>query len=917
MNRFFFTLPPSPFPLRWAWIALLLVAYAVRLHHLDFESFWTDEATVLYEIGLIVQNPATLLAPGFNAGTYWLVLGAWTAAAGGSDYAIRYASLIFGLPVVVLTFVVAARLVDRRTAWMAAALAAGSSFLIYYSQEARAYAFLAFVSMLAIYLLTRVLAEPCSRRWWMAYVGTAAILPLTHIFGTLAMGCQLIYLGGRLWRRSGARTWLALTPIAAVFLLLLAWRGPAALARLKWDSAIGELVLAVFQRTGRDLSLWWAFPGDTGEPREDWAVWLALPLLIGLVGLLRDGRPAARSAGLWLVGALVLLPPIARGIIMENDTILAPPRYLIFAVPLFLMVVAAGIRWLGRRRPSVESTLVAAFVAVSLVPWWETHVGERRVREDWRGAVRAVERSLKSGDIGLFPEWQTRAAYGHYTRRDLDLLTLKEAPTSVESLLGGYLGTGRQLVTVSHYFGLALSPDDWLAERALKLQEVVRPPLALTRYLLEPFPRYQVPSIEHSSPKAFAGNVSVLGFDPLPDEDEGRLAVALHWQARNPISYPVLSSLLIEDKDGTVWAASHEVPTHGFYPATSWLPGQILRDERELALLPGTPAGSYTLRLGLRRADTEEVLPVLGPDGSPTGAFATLGSVTLTPSWRGARPPAGSLPVQGRTDAGLRLEAVMLPDAGRGPGQAMTLTSFWRLGGPSAELRLGIELRASDGRTYVSPTTATLRAPAGGEADQLLAQRTDFLLPAELPPGSSSVALRLSSAGGEPVAFYRGWLGAPQPTLSLGSMEVLAGPEPATIPVQATRVKQPWLDSIFLAAFTMDPAREIPAGGSLTVTLYWSASRTPEKSHTVFVHLRDPGGRLVAQHDGPPAEGAAPTTGWLPGQTIADPHRLVLPLDIAPGTYSLSVGLYEPSSGKRLARPGGADTASLGQIDVR
>lgn len=911
MKRPRFPLRPSPFTLGWAWIALLLIAYALRLHHLDFESFWTDEASALFESQRVTEDPRLFLQPGENAAPFLFVLGAWARMAGESDYALRYLALVFGLPVIPLTYAIGRRLTGRVAAWGATILAAGSGFLIYYAQEARTYSFFGLTSVVALYCLARALARPRSMLWWGTYGLPAALMPFLHVFGALALVSQLVYLAGQLWHRMGRRALPFLLAVTAATLPLLAWRGsllPDPTAGREEGIRLASRLLA---SATDELSFWVSFPGDAGATPDGSAPLGAVGLLVGAVGVIRLGR-----SGLWLAGALVLLPLLARGLLVEHQWLLRSPRYLIFAVPPFLLLLAAGAGWLGRGKRPAEAALVGGLVIVSLVPWWETHVGERRVREDWRGVVRAIEGTMKSGDIGLFADWQVRAAYGHYSRRDLDLLTV-QAPAPVEPLLGPYLGSGRQLVAVSHFFGRALPVDDWLPERALKLQEVVRPPLALTRYSLEPFPRLEVPSIEHFSPAAFAANVSVLGFDQLPDEDGRRLSVALHWQARNLVPYPVLSSLLLEDKDGTVWAASHEVPTHGFYPATSWRPGQILRDEREISLLPGTPAGSYTLRLALRRADTQEVLPLLGPDGSPAGALATLGPVTLAPSWGGAKAPAGALPVEGRTDAGPRLEAVMLPDAGRRPGQVVPLTSFWRLGGPAADLRFTIELRASDGRTYGSPTIATLRTPTNTVAGQLLAHRSGFQLPVDLPPGPTGIELRLSSARGEPLPFSRGFLGASQPTLPLGSVEVLAGPEPAAIPAQATRVEEPWGDSISLAAFTMDPARGVPAGGSLTVTLYWSTSHTPDKSYTVFVHILGPSGRLVAQHDGPPAEGTAPTTGWVPGQTMADSHRLVLPPDIAPGTYSLLVGLYEPSSGKRLAGPGGAETATLGHIEVR
>jgi hypothetical protein len=56
-----------------------------------------------------------------------------------------------------------------------------------------------------------------------------------------------------------------------------------------------------------------------------------------------------------------------------------------------------------------------------------------------------------------------------------------------------------------------------------------------------------------------------------------------------------------------------------------------------------------------------------------------------------------------------------------------------------------------------------------------------------------------------------------------------------------------------------------------------------------------PDGAVLAQADRVPAGGARPTTGWLPGEVVADAYPL--PLAAAAG---LRVGLYDPATGERL-----------------
>ncbi len=90
------------------------------------------------------------------------------------------------------------------------------------------------------------------------------------------------------------------------------------------------------------------------------------------------------------------------------------------------------------------------------------------------------------------------------------------------------------------------------------------------------------------------------------------------------------------------------------------------------------------------------------------------------------------------------------------------------------------------------------------------------------------------------------------------------------------------------------------AASWLQVTLYWTASRPPTSDHTVFVHLYDGAGNLVASHDGPPLFGHLPTGQWEPAEIIPDRHDIRLLVGPSPGEYRLVAGMYDLSTGDRL-----------------
>jgi hypothetical protein len=81
------------------------------------------------------------------------------------------------------------------------------------------------------------------------------------------------------------------------------------------------------------------------------------------------------------------------------------------------------------------------------------------------------------------------------------------------------------------------------------------------------------------------------------------------------------------------------------------------------------------------------------------------------------------------------------------------------------------------------------------------------------------------------------------------------------------------------------------------LTLYWQARAPLEASYKVFVHALGEVEEILAQADTVPAAGTRPTTGWLPGEIVADGHSLPLA-----GATRLAVGLYEEATGVRLGR---------------
>lgn len=132
-------------------------------------------------------------------------------------------------------------------------------------------------------------------------------------------------------------------------------------------------------------------------------------------------------------------------------------------------------------------------------------------------------------------------------------------------------------------------------------------------------------------------------------------------------------------------------------------------------------------------------------------------------------------------------------------------------------------------------------------------------------------------------------------------------------------------DGVRLSQFALLPfagKTAYHAGDVVPVRLTWDVTQRPKADYTVTIQLLDTAGGLQAQQDGLAGFGFRPTSGWLPGQSIADNHGLLLPADLPAGDYQLAVGLYDLRTGIRLpvTGPGGPsddDLAHLAEIQIQ
>jgi hypothetical protein len=246
------------------------------------------------------------------------------------------------------------------------------------------------------------------------------------------------------------------------------------------------------------------------------------------------------------------------------------------------------------------------------------------------------------------------------------------------------------------------------------------------------------------------------------------------------------------------------------------------------------------------------------------------------------------------------LDALALPNqANLAIAPALTLAAYELRSGaaqPGAPLVVDLALQAGPGQ---APPPLALQLAAGGQAielwrgdvapgaswpaDKLICRRIRTSLPLDVEPGNYQLVLAPPGQVAQAPTFH--------------SLAVAPSTRSFAAPSMAMRVDARLGDAIQLLGY--DLAQPANGGEPLVLELVWQATAAPQQSYTVFVHLLDQDGAIVAQSDALPGGGHA-TDQWLAGEVVIDAHQLVLPAGLAPGAYQLVAGMYHALSGERL-----------------
>ncbi|MBL7184262.1 MAG: glycosyltransferase family 39 protein [Anaerolineae bacterium] len=921
---------------------LVLIAFALRMYRIDYQSIWRDEGVSLHLAASSIPAILTNRASDVHPPLYFILLHFWTGLAGFSELSARFFSLIFGVLLIPALYSVIRNVFGTRTALATTAIAAFSPLYVVYSQEARTYAMLPLLYLFIIYRLYQLArGEELAWRHWIELAVVEVLCLHLHYFSIFAVaymnlflaalwlmairnqvfgictqsahncGCSLHVGNHRVEKKPGfSRYWLSSQVLAALACLPWAW-----MVIRSWTAAgspqpvlAGPTLRMAFLK---QASFVWHF--SIGG-KHLWGHYLFAPLsfllaLAFIVALPLSIRVDHRRRQT-LTTCCHLIAPLSMVFILWWWKPLLSPNYIImFTVPFFILVGRAIVVSIEARGPtklaglSLALTLAATFALGLRIAFFDPTY----FKDNVRGLVEYLEPLASADDVIIVHPIDYSVEY--YYNGDAPIAMIDPDDAQLVASLEEAL-RGKRMAFLAWPFGTPLDSPGLLP---LLLETSGRSAggelfKGYSLRIYEPERAVSIPKIEPAA--ADFGDVRLTGaFYQDEVEADDAICLALRWQLARATRRAYKVVVILWDEAGRRLSGADMLLTNRTWGLSTerWTTGQ---EEINYYIVPvplGTPPLPYRITVGVYDADTMERLPFLDAAGNPAGEDFPLGEVALTkahdPSTGSGhgfeRDPYGtrrhlSLKTLDEPEIadGLALEGFAISKVKARPQEPISIMLQWRAlrDGlprylPRLRLRWGDAIWAEVGSTLFEERYPTTEWAEG----EVVFEQRDFAY----PPRVGQAVLEVEVAGR---------------AVALGEMKLdLAGLAFEAPPMQH-QVGVRFGGFAELLGYDLDRT-EATTNEKVRLTLYWRAINEEPltTSCTVFTHLLSEDGRLIGQHDGIPAEGERPTMSWVPGEVIADVHDMEFSDLGYRGRALIEVGLYESLTVERVLTEEGSD----------
>jgi mannosyltransferase len=307
---------------------------------------------------------------------------------------------------------------------LGALLMAFSPYLIWYSQEAKMYTLITFLTMLSLYLYIEALTRG---RWpyWTAYVVATSFCLYTHILAALIIPLEIILFV--VWwprHRDRLKPWLvAIGCMTLPYIPLALWEIPLLLSSYETGHPfypahdILRILLFVFSHGVLDMASPWLLV-LTSVP-------FIFPFLAGVFLGDKKSKPAMDSdvqrretvqQRQEVTLLLYLFLPIIGVYLISLGMPIFTERYLIYVAPAFYFILARGLAAVKLRSNAVFALCLALVLILDIKSVWaQSHI---KIKSDFRSAARYFALYREPDDLVIFLMPYVRHTFEYYYRGD-------------------------------------------------------------------------------------------------------------------------------------------------------------------------------------------------------------------------------------------------------------------------------------------------------------------------------------------------------------------------------------------------------------------------------------------------------------------------------------------------------------------
>lgn len=389
-------------------LLILGLGLTLRLINLN-QSLWWDEAiNIVYALSSDFWWFVTKYPVGdFHPPGWFAILWVWGHIFGFSEISVRLPSVFFGVATVWLTYLLGKELFNRKVGLLASIFLAIAPLHVYYSQEARMYAFTAFSVTLSFYFLNRITQ---GKKWaGLGYALSLIAVLYSDYLAYFIIPAQIVYL---FWVRKINR--VALIAVLTSGLAFLPW-------------------LSIFPtqfKTGMNFAM--DLPGWSKVVGSSLKDLLLVPVKI-LFGRVTFQNQILYTVVACVVGAIfgslfifgfkkkdqsvkillcwIFVPLVLAFLISFIIPVLSYFR-MIFLLPAIYLGLSNSIANLPKKFfvPSLVFVCLVSFVFLSLY-----YINPKFQREDWRGAINFVSQKVDNHTLVIFENTEIPAPAKYYS----------------------------------------------------------------------------------------------------------------------------------------------------------------------------------------------------------------------------------------------------------------------------------------------------------------------------------------------------------------------------------------------------------------------------------------------------------------------------------------------------------------------